>query len=143
MTLRVPSRAFELTLRVGPGDIDVQDHVSNVAVVSWMNQAAWRHSQALGFDAAHYRGMGAMWVVRRHEIDYLRQAVLGDELICRTWPSALSKAAAERRHRIERVADGAVIATGLNLWAFIDASTGRPMRIPESVRAAFDPERFV
>jgi len=138
----IPAQAFELHLAVGDDDIDIQRHVSNVTIVQWMSQAAWEHSKALGYDLAAYEALGAWSVVRRHEIDYHHPAKLGDELVVHTWPSDLRKAVAERRHVITRPADGALIAEGLNVWAYVDAATGRPLRMPPAVREAFDPARF-
>lgn len=130
-------RPFVLRVTVDAADIDAQSHASNVAVVDWMNRAAIAHSAALGFDAAAYRRLGAMFVVRRHEIDYLRPARAGDELLCGTWLSLMDKATAERRHEVVRAADGVLIARGLNIWAFVDAATGRPRRIHDEVLRAF------
>jgi acyl-CoA thioester hydrolase len=137
-----PANAFRLAIRVSAADIDALDHVSNVKIVDWMNRAAVEHSNAVGFDIARYREIGGVFVVRRHEIDYLASALLGDEVVASTWPTLLGKASAERHHEIKRVADGVVIARGFNVWAFVAFKTGRPVRIPPEVLAAFDPARF-
>jgi acyl-CoA thioester hydrolase len=138
----VPATAFALDLEVVAADIDELEHVSNVRVVDWMNRAAVAHSNAVGFDIARYREVGGVFVVRRHEIEYLASAYLGDKLRAFTWPTSLERATAERRHEIRRLADGRVIARGSNLWVFVSFETGRPMRIPAAVVEAFDPRRF-
>ena len=137
-----PRNPFTWPVTVRPEDIDGQGHASNVCVVNWMNHAAWEHSKALGWDVDRYKAIGGWFVVRRHEIDYHRPSFASDELHCITWPCALGKAVAERRHRIVRVSDQALIAEGFNIWAFIDAATGRPRRMPDEVRVAFDPAKF-
>lgn len=128
---------YSFSVHVQPGDIDPQGHVSNVTVLAWMNRAAVEHSAAVGFAAADYRRLGAMFVVKRHEIDYLHPASEADVLRCETWIDRIEKATAVRRHQITRPADNALIARALNVWAFIDAATGRPTRIPASILAAF------
>lgn len=138
----VPANAFGLALEVVAADIDDLEHVSNVRVVDWMNRAAVAHSAALGFDIAHYRAVGGVFVVRKHEIEYLASAYLGDRLTAFTWPSKIERATAERRHVIRRAADGKVVARGWNLWVFVSFESGRPMRIPPEVLAAFEPARF-
>ncbi|MBI1368660.1 MAG: acyl-CoA thioesterase [Planctomycetes bacterium] len=137
-----PVHAFCLEVHVDASHIDPQGHASNVCIVSWMNEAAWRHSVALGFDTPAYERVGGMFVVRRHEINYHHPAYLGDVLSCYTWPSDMAKATAERRHRIVRRSDGLLIADGLNMWAYLDRKTLRPTRIPPEVRAAFDAAKF-
>lgn len=128
---------------VQPEDIDAQGHVSNVKVVDWMNQVAIEHSDALGFDVARYREVGGIFVVKRHEIDYLASAYAGEELIQYTWPSARRRSAAERRHEIRRAADEAVIARGVTQWVYVDIASGRPCRMPPAVAEAFDPAKFL
>jgi acyl-CoA thioester hydrolase len=140
--MHVPSNAFAWPVTVSERDIDVQNHASNVAVVDWMNRAAWEHSKQLGFDAADYQKIGGMFVVRRHEIDYRAQAMLGDQLLCWTWPCYAQKATAHRKHRVIRQSDGVVIAEGFNIWAFVSVTTGRPTRMPEPITTAFDPRKW-
>ena len=142
MSESIPDNAFRWPVTVTHAEIDGLGHASNVAVVGWISRAAWEHSRTLGYDLDQYREAGGVFVVRRHEIDYRAQARLDDELICWTWPTALAKATAERRHRILRPADGTVIAEAHNVWAFMDMDTGRPKRIPSAVRETFDPGKF-
>ncbi len=136
------SRAFELPMRVIPDDIDEQGIAYNVTIIDWMMRAAIAHSTSLGYDRVAYRRLGAMFVVRRHEIDYHRSARLGDELVLRTWPSFMKAATAHRKHEIVRARDGVMIAKGLNVWAFVGRETGRPQRMPAEVIEAFHPEQF-
>lgn len=143
MTWTSSSSAFELPMYVIPDDIDDQRIASNVAILGWMIRASVAHSAVLGYDWAAYRRLGAMFVVKRHEIDYHRPAVLGDRLLLRTWPSYARGATAHRLHEVVRIGDGASIARGMNVWAFVDSSSGRPLRMPGEVLEAFDPAKFV
>jgi acyl-CoA thioester hydrolase len=133
----IPANAYEWSLVVDADHIDPQNHASNVAVLDWMNQSAWNHSIALGLGATDYQRVGGMFVVRRHEIDYRAQAMLGDDLICVTWIESMVKATAVRRHFVLRADDRSVVAQGRNEWAFIDTVTHRPKRIPAEVLDAF------
>ena len=143
MADEVPINAFVMEVTVGDDDIDMQGHVSNLEIVRWMSRVAWAHSTALGFDEVKYQELGGWFVVRRHEIDYLAPAVAGDRLVLSTWPSGLKRVTAERRHHLVRASDGAVVARGFNVWAYIGIDSGRPTRMPQNVREAFDPSRFV
>jgi acyl-CoA thioester hydrolase len=144
MTRPPPSarRPFVLRYTVPLEDIDAQGRANNVAFVRWMNLAAIAHSHHLGFDHARFEQLGAMFVVRRHEIDYRLPAFAGDDLELRTWPTLMRAATAERAHEIVRTADGALIARGRNVWAYVDVVSGRPVRMPAEVLDAFDPARF-
>lgn len=133
---------FRVDRTVVADDIDAQGHVSNVRVLDWMNQAAIAHSEALGFDVPRYREIGGIFVVRRHELDYLAPAYEGEALVLFTWPSARKRVIAERRHEL-RKADGTLVARGLNQWVFVDTETGKPKSMPPEVVEAFDPGNFL
>lgn len=143
MSPEIPANAFAMPFTVAADMVDVQQRVSNQEYVGILSRAASEHSEALGWGLAEYHQLGAWWVVRRHEIDYLQPARLGDELVCHTWPSGFSKAKADRRHVITRPADGATILRALNTWALIDMATERPRRIPPELIKSFDPSQWV
>ena len=70
-----------LTITAAADDIDELGHVSNLVYLRWVLDAALAHSAAAGWDHAAYRRLGAVFVVRRHEIDYLAPVVAGDEVV--------------------------------------------------------------
>lgn len=133
---------FVLAYTVGTADIDSQGRANNVEILRWMNIAAVAHSHALGFDGARYSELGGMFVVRRHEVDYRAPAFHGDDLELRTWPTLMRAATAHRAHEIVRLSDGQMIASGLNVWGFVQPETGKPVRMPPEVLEAFDPARY-
>jgi acyl-CoA thioester hydrolase len=128
-----------ITVVAAPGDIDELGHVSNVVYVRWLQDAAKAHSEAAGWDRRAYLEKGAVFVVRRHEIDYLASSFAGDELVIHTHVASFGAATCERMTRIVRPRDGAVLARSLTLWAFVSTTTHRPKRIPQEIRDAFLP----
>ena len=120
-------------VRVEETDIDVLDHVSNVAYIRWVQEVAIAHSRALGLDVDAYRAMGGVFVVRRHEIDYLRPVLRGQRLELRTWLDSVTFAKCVRATEIvdER---GDVAARAMTIWGYVDFGSGRPTRIPDPVR---------
>ncbi len=134
---------FVLRYTVTARDIDEQGRANNIEILRWMNIAAVAHSHSLGLDAARFYELGGMFVVRRHEIDYKAPAFDRDQLELRTWPTLMRAATAHRAHEIVRVSDGQMIASGLNVWGFVQPDTGKPVRMPPEVLAAFDPAKYV
>lgn len=135
------SDTFRLDLTVASEDIDALGHASNIAFVRWIQDVAVAHSVALGLGLEAYRRMGAVFVVVRHEIDYLRPALRGDVLEARTWISTVMAAKCLRSTELVRKGDGQLLARGVTTWGFVEMATGRPRRITDEVRGAF--ERFV
>ena len=129
------SPTFSLTLTVGKDAIDELGHASNIAYVRWVQDVAKTHSERVGWDHAKYVAQGAVFVVRRYELDYLGPAFEGDALRIDTFVSTWSAASSIRKTKIVR--GDAVLFTASTLWAFVSTDTGRPTRIPAAVRDAF------
>lgn len=130
---------FAITVVARPPDIDELDHVSNLVYLRWALDAARAHSDARGWDHGAYRRLGAIWVVRRHEIDYLRSARVDESITVTTWIASRKRASCVRATELVD-AEGRVIANVSTIWAFVELESGRPARIPEQVLASF-PER--
>lgn len=128
-------RIHEHAFRVSPGDIDRLGHVNNVVYLRYAQDAAVAH-----WRAAVPEGLRdtLVWVVRRHEIDYLRPAVADDELVARTWVGAGSGATLERFIEIHRPGDGETIVRVKSVWVALDPATMRPRRVAGELRAYFE-----
>ena len=126
--------AFEMSIAVLPGDIDMQNHVNNTVYLRWVQDVATAHWRALAGQKAQ-AAIG--WVVLRHEIDYKAPAALGDKIILRTWVGKATRLTFERFTEIRRNGDGQLLSTARTLWCPINAQTGRPTRVPLEVRSQF------
>ncbi|MGA7123022.1 MAG: acyl-CoA thioesterase [Polyangiaceae bacterium] len=130
---------YVLELVVSDDDIDLLGHASNIAFVRWIQDAALAHSAAVGFDLDAYRRLGAIFVVVRHEVDYMRPAMRGDVIDARTWISSVMVAKCERTTELVRKSDGRLLARARTTWGFVDLARGRPRRIDKELLVAFAP----
>jgi acyl-CoA thioester hydrolase len=137
-----PDSAYELRLTATESDIDELGHVSNVVYVRWLQDVAHAHSRACGFDLPEYKNIGAVFVVRRHEIDYIRPVYARDAVLARTWVAGFSGASCERRTCFQRESDGLELARGMTIWVFVSSENGRPRRIPDDLAQAFGAKRW-
>jgi acyl-CoA thioester hydrolase len=128
---------FRLEIVVTDDDIDALGHASNIVFVRWIQDVALAHSAAVGLDIEAYRRLGAVFVVVRNEIDYLRPAMRGDTIECRTWISSVMAAKCLRSTEIVRREDSELLARSVTTWGFVEMATGRPRRITDPVREAF------
>jgi acyl-CoA thioester hydrolase len=126
--------AFDMTVPVLAGDIDEQNHVNNTVYLRWVQDVAVAHWQAIASNEAQ-EAIG--WVVLRHEIDYTAPAVLGDEIVLRTWVGKATRLTFERLTEIRRKRDRQLLSTARTLWCPINTQTGRPVRVSAEVRAQF------
>jgi acyl-CoA thioester hydrolase len=118
--------------------IDENGHVNNVVFVQWMQDAAIAHSDSVGMTPV-MRRMGATWVVRRHTIEYRREAFAGDEIEVRTQVVDCRRVSSRRQYEFVRVKDGTVLARGETDWVLIDLEQFAPVQIPEEIKALFSP----
>jgi acyl-CoA thioester hydrolase len=121
---------------VASSDIDDVGHASNIAYVRWIQEVTRAHSLAVGWDFEAYRRLGVIWVVRRHEIDYLQPVCCGDHLELRTWIVSATAAKAKRVTEI-LTAEGTIAARAMSTWCCIDAVTRCATVIPECILDAF------
>jgi acyl-CoA thioester hydrolase len=132
--MSLPPEIFELSIRVAPAEIDSMQHVNNVAYVRWVQDVAvahWRHAAT----AAEQQQW--LWIVLRHEIDYKHPAVLGDEVLLKTWVGTARGLKFQRHTEILRASDGTLLAKALSLWCPLDAVTRRPTPASEEIRRRF------
>ena len=126
---------YTLPITAGDADIDELGHVSNLVYLRWVLDVAMAHSRSLGWDHAEYRALGSVFVVRRHEIDYLGQVTAGQALEAQTWVESWKLASCIRK--TELVRGGQVVARAATTWAMISFASGRPTKIPDDLRAKF------
>lgn len=131
-------RIFTQDIVIAQTDIDVQGHVNNTRYVAWMQDVAVAHSTAQGWGMDRYVAEGAGWVVRQHTITYKRPCFLGETVTACTWISTFSPRQSARRYLFWRAADKVVLAEAETQWVFIDLKSGRPAKVPQTLRDAFE-----
>jgi acyl-CoA thioester hydrolase len=130
------SPKHSITVTVAESDIDELEHANNVAYVRWLQDVAIAHSSAVGLDFEAYKRLGGVFVVRRHEVDYLRPVIRGARLDVRTWIETAMAAKCIRMTEIYGE-DGILVCRAKTTWGYIDLATTRPARIPQEIRDAF------
>jgi acyl-CoA thioester hydrolase len=127
------SPIYKFEIEVCAKDLDRNGHVNNVVYIQWMQDAAIAHARDSGCTKAS-QAVGATWVVRTHQIEYLSPLFAGDKVTMLTWPANFQRVRSVRKYKFVRTRDGAVIARAETDWVFVNAKTGRPQSIPDEVR---------
>lgn len=131
-------RIFRMDITVAQSDIDIQGHVNNTRYVAWMQDVAVAHSAAQGWPMTRYVEEGAGWVVRQHTITYKRPCFLGEVVTACTWISTFAHRQSTRKYLFWRAADRVVLAEAETQWVFINLTTGRPTKVPDTLLDAFE-----
>ena len=123
-----------MRFEAGAADIDMLGHVNNTVFVRWIQEIAIAHWSKVA-SATHQ--VAYIWVVTRHEIDYLRSVGLGEIVTGRTWVGDAPHGARFDRHVEFTNGDGKACVRAKTSWAIIDRASGRPIRVPAEVAAPF------
>ena len=122
------TNSYQFTLKVKPEDIDVLNHVNNVVYLQWINEASEKHWAVLTnetIDSMYF------WVCIRHEIDYIGEAFLNDEITVVTWVGECSGVKSIRNVAIYK--ESKLICKAKTTWCLVDVKTKKPTRIREDV----------
>jgi acyl-CoA thioester hydrolase len=126
---------FKTNYTVVTSNIDELNHVNNVVYLQWIQDIANLHWNELkqGVDTAAY-----VWVVIRHEIDYLNQALLGDTLLAKTW---VGKTAGLKSIRhVEFYRNNKLLVKAQTTFCLLHAKSLKPMRITDEILAMLAPK---
>ncbi|PLK46014.1 thioesterase family protein [Emticicia sp. TH156] len=119
-------------IKVIASDIDELNHVNNIVYLRYVQEAAGNHWHTT---VPENLSAQIIWVVRRHEIDYLKPAFLGDELTVKTWVDNFTGVTSDRHCEIWRGPE--LLARSRTIWVSLDAGTFRPKRIGEEIASLF------
>ena len=133
------SSIFDLRLQVQAEHIDQLGHVNNVVYMHWMQDVATAHIEALGVGLEQYLELKHAMVAVEHHVQYRKAAMLGDDVILRTWFYDINALYSFRQYAFFRASDKSVLFTGNTKWACIEIATGRPKRMSPTFIQAYQP----
>ena len=125
-------KKYSKSIVVGPEHLDDLNHVNNVVYLQWVQDIAKEHWFSLAeepFTDEHF------WVVVRHELDYKKQAFLGDDITVTTYVDSFKGPFSIRCVEFSRKNE-LLVKTRSN-WCLIDRVTEKPKRVPEDVAKVF------
>tara|TARA_R110002074_G_scaffold310174_2_gene481025 strand:- start:2212 stop:2601 length:390 start_codon:yes stop_codon:yes gene_type:complete len=126
---------FVTNYTVVKSNIDELNHVNNVVYLQWIQDIANLHWTVLkeGHDTSNI-----VWVVIRHEIDYLGQALLGDTITAKTWVGKTAGIKSVRH--VEFYKNDKLIVKAQTTFCLLDAKTFKPSRITDKVLEMLAPK---
>lgn len=127
-------KIFEYPISIHTSDIDENEHVNNISYLKWVQDVAIAHWNSVSDNEMRSK---YIWVVSRHEIDYLKAAYLESKLIAKTWVVEPQGAKSERFVQIYDTSTETIIAKIKTTWILLDAPTKRPRRIETDIINAF------
>jgi acyl-CoA thioester hydrolase len=129
---------YSHSIAVPEASVDMYRHVSNIEYLRWMQDAATAHTASEGWTLDRYLQNRAIWVVRKHTIEYLIPVFAGERLELLTWIEWVKDCQSVRRYLLTKEGQSRALARAETLWVCVDPETVRPKRVPEEFIQAFD-----
>ena len=133
--MEIPAYAYRMLLTVSPEHIDALNHVNNVVYLQWVQDVSAEHWSVLCPEELRKK---YIWVVRRHELDYFRSAMLHDELEIYTWPTIPEGHSSVRHVVMKNLKTGKLLMQAKTTWTRLDENTLRPIVVPPEVIEILD-----
>ncbi|SIS91172.1 acyl-CoA thioesterase [Alicyclobacillus vulcanalis] len=123
---------MEITVRCT--EIDVNGHVNNAKYLEYYEWGREEWFERQGLDYQTLKDLGAVTVVARAEVDYHQAAHQNDRLIVTTWLERVGRTSLRMRQRITG-SFGVLVGEALFVIVTVSPETGRPVPVPEPLRA--------
>jgi len=127
-------KTYAEVLDVSKEDLDDLNHVNNIRYIEWIQDISKKHWEKVASQAMRNE---MVWVVRNHNINYLKSAVLGDTLQISTYIKDNTGPLSTRVVEIKNNKTGQLLVNAHTEWCLLDAKTFRPKRVPETVHNLF------
>ena len=126
---------FETKYTVKSSHIDELNHVNNVVYLQWIQDIANLHWTQLkkSEDTTDY-----VWVVLRHEIDYVGQALLGDSIVAKTWVGKTGGIRSTRH--VEFYKNNKLIVKAQTMFCLVNSKSFKPTRITDQILMMLAPK---
>ena len=119
----------ECTLTVRSYECDSYNHVNNANYLNYLEYARYEYFRTIGFDYPLAVKEGYGLYIARIEVDYKKPAVVDDVLIIKSWSIKKGAVSGVLVQEIKRGDD--LVAQAKVTWAFVNSSTGQPVKIPK------------
>lgn len=123
--------------RVSYSDIDQSRNLSLTGAMRMMQEAAIIHSDLSGYSVMDVDRTGVVWMLIQWRVKIYDEVHWNTPVEVVTWPQTMERLTSNRCFQIRRI-NGEVVAAAESSWVLVSADTGKVMRIPPEVAAAYD-----
>ena len=124
--------SYKHFLKVEQDHIDNLNHVNNAVYLQWVQEVAYLHWNEL---APKKIRDAYVWMILRHEIDYLQQAYLNDDITIYTW---IDESNGVKSTRVVHIyCSEKLLTTSKTTFCLLDKKNLRPKRISPEILQLF------
>ena len=131
-----PPRVSESRFRVRGYELDGFAHLNHAVFLNYFEQARFDLFEAGGFPPPEIQARGWGVYVVKIEVEFLKEARFGDELVVRTWVAEVGRSSMVFEQEASPLGQPDVVSARARVRAVWIGEDRRPARIPPEVRAA-------
>jgi len=134
MNTKIPRNkvSFHHSFKVRSEHIDSLNHVNNAVYLQWVQEVAYLHWDSLASKDIQKQ---YVWMVLRHEMDYVNQAYENDTITVYTWIDETQGVKSTRIVHIYR--EEILLAKSKTTFCLLDAATLKPRRVGGDILKLF------
>lgn len=121
-------------------ELDAFGHANHAVFLNYLEFARFEALRNVGFPFHEILGRGWGIYVVRVEVDYLKEARLGDRLSIRTWADSYKRSSMVLLQKVTLEADPSVEVARGRVTAVWVGPDRRPLRVPSEIREALGGE---
>jgi acyl-CoA thioester hydrolase len=129
---------YTKNLQVRSYELRSDGTVGHAVFMQWFQETAFEASASRGFGMRKYDEMGAVWVMREVDVEFLEPARYLEEIQVSTWVSDFHRVRSHREYEARRASDGTLLAHARVDWVFLDATTLALRRVPTEMSTLFE-----
>jgi acyl-CoA thioester hydrolase len=131
-----PPHVFESRFKVRSYELDGFAHMNHAVFLNWFEQARFDVFESGGFSAPEIQRRGWGVYVVKIEVEFLKEAKFGDELVIRSWIEEVGRSSMTFHQVASPALQPDVVSAEARARAVWIGTDRRPARIPAEVRAA-------
>jgi acyl-CoA thioester hydrolase len=125
-----PLGAFTARRRVLWQHLDMEGHMNSAWYLNLLEEVVMDAMEHARWPMQRAQEAGFRYAARKHRLEYLRPALLGDELRITTYLGEIGDDHVVRHCQVN-LASGELIARAQSVWAFVDLDSGEPLPVPQ------------
>ncbi|AKD02692.1 acyl-ACP thioesterase domain-containing protein [Pontibacter korlensis] len=120
------------TFTVRSNEIDYRGQATLPALVSYMQEAAWANTRAMGISMYDLLERGLTWVLQRMRIEMFRYPGHNDEITVKTWASGRERVFLHRDFRIYN-GKQELLGQATSVWLVMDVVKRQLVSVPDFI----------
>lgn len=119
---------FDMDFHVFYHDINKHKEAKPTAILNYLQEAAYAHSEAIGYGLDRLQSLSVGWVLNHLLLEILQYPLLNEKIIVETWTSDFRHFYGAREFLIKDKRQN-IIGKATTLWVFLDIEKKKPTRV--------------